>query len=86
MRVHICTPLRSYTGQQAHVDASGSTVLELLDDLESQFPGIKFRAVDEQGRLRTHLKIFINVELVRDLSTPVDVDDEISLMQALSGG
>jgi sulfur-carrier protein len=86
MKVHICTPLRSYTQQQAHVEASGTTVDELLDDLEAQFPGIKFRAVDEQGRLRTHLKIFINVELVRDLATPLAPTDEVSLMQALSGG
>jgi sulfur-carrier protein len=86
VKVHICTPLRSYTHQQANVEASGATVDELLNDLESQFPGIKFRAVDEQGRLRTHLKIFINVELVRDLATPLEPTDEVFLMQALSGG
>jgi sulfur-carrier protein len=86
MKVHICSPLRSYTHQQANVEASGATVDDLLNDLESQFPGIKFRAVDEQGHLRTHLKIFINTELVRDLTATLEPTDDVFLMQALSGG
>ncbi len=68
MKVRIPSPLRSYTEQKAWVDGDGGTVDELLRDLDRQFPGMRFRVVDEQGRLRTHMKIWINQDAVRDLS------------------
>jgi molybdopterin converting factor small subunit len=86
MKVRIPSPLRSYTEQKAWVDGDGGTVDELLRDLDRQFPGMRFRVVDEQGRLRTHMKIWINQDAVRDLSTSVAPSDEITIMQALSGG
>jgi molybdopterin converting factor small subunit len=86
MNVRIPTPLRSYTAQAAVVEAEGATVDEVLVDLNRQFPGLRFRVVDEQGRLRSHMKVFVNKDLVRDLTTTVDPDDEVTLMQALSGG
>ncbi len=86
MRIRIPTPLRSYTAQSAYADADGATVGELLADLERRHPGIRFRMVDEQNQLRKHMKIFLNDEAVRDLATPVGPADEITIMQALSGG
>jgi sulfur-carrier protein len=86
MIVRIPTPLRSYTAQAAAVEAVGGTVDEVLVDLNRQFPGLRFRVVDEQGRLRSHMKVFVNKDLVRDLTTAVKADDEVTLMQALSGG
>jgi sulfur-carrier protein len=86
MRVRVPTPLRSYTAQAAAVEADGSTVDELLHDLDRQFPGIRFRMVDEQGRLRTHMKVFVDHDLTRDLSTSLADVGEVTLMQALSGG
>lgn len=86
MRVRIPTPLRSYTAQAANVEAEGATVAEVLADLDRQFPGLRFRVVDEQGRLRQHMKVFVNEDVVRDLATPLDPADEVTLMQALSGG
>lgn len=86
MRVRIPTPLRSYTNQAPVVDADGSTVDELLVDLDRQFPGIRFRMVDEQHRLRTHMKVFVGNDLTRDLGTSLDGVAEVTLMQALSGG
>ena len=86
MRVLIPTPLRSYTGDEKTVEAEGATVDELLRDLDRRFPGLRFRVVDEQNRLRTHMKVFVGQESVRDLDTPVDGLEEITLMQALSGG
>ena len=86
MRVRIPTPLRSYTGNEKVVDADGSTVDALLHDLDRRYPGLRFRVVDEQNRLRTHMKVFVGQESVRDLATPVDGHEEITLMQALSGG
>ena len=85
-RVRIPTPLRSYTAQAAVVEAEGATVDELLRDLDRQFAGMRFRVVDEQGRLRTHMKVFVNMDSVRDLSSPIGPADEVTLMQALSGG
>ena len=49
-------------------------------------PGIRFRMVDEQDRIRKHMKVFVNDEAVRDLDTAITDRDEITIMQALSGG
>jgi sulfur-carrier protein len=86
VNVRIPTPLRSYTGQAANVAAMGATVDEVLVDLDRLYPGLRFRVVDEQGRLRKHMRVFVNDEMARDLSTPVALTDEVTLMQALSGG
>ena len=86
MRVQIPTPLRSYTAGEKYVDATGTTLDELLVDLDRSFPGIRFRVIDEQARLRLHMRIFVNRAIESDLSTPISGDDEVVLMQALSGG
>ena len=86
MNVRIPTPLRSYTGNAATVEVDGSTLAEVLDNLDGRFPGIRFRVIDEQGRLRQHMNIFVAGERCRDLSTALDHVDEVVIMQALSGG
>ena len=86
MKVRIPSPLRSYTQQESVVDAEGATLAALLLDLDRRYPGLRFRMVDEQGRVRKHMKIFVNDESVRDLATRIDKRDEITIMQALSGG
>ncbi|MGZ8762739.1 MAG: MoaD/ThiS family protein [Acidimicrobiia bacterium] len=86
MKLRIPTPLRSYTGQEPSVEAQGGTIDEVLVDVDRRFPGLRFRVVDEQGRLRRHMRVFVNDSIVRDLDTVVKPDDEITLMQALSGG
>jgi molybdopterin converting factor small subunit len=86
VKVCIPTPLRSYTKQEKWVEGDGATIAELLTDLDARFPGIRFRVVDEQGRLRQHMKVFVNQEAVRDLTTPITDADAVTIMQALSGG
>lgn len=86
MQVRIPTPLRSYTDQAKVVTAEGATIDEVLRRLDQRFPGIRFRVVDEQGRLRKHMNVFVNQERVRDLGAPLRPDDELTIMQALSGG
>jgi len=86
MKVRIPTPLRSYTSEQSVVDADGATIGEVLVDLDTRYPGLRFRVIDEQGRLRKHMKIFLNEEATRDLGAAVAPADEVVLMQALSGG
>ena len=84
--VRIPTPLRSYTGERKVVSASGATLGDVLDDLDRQFPGIRFRVVDEQGRLRQHVNVWLDEERCRDLAAPLVGVDEVVIMQALSGG
>ena len=86
MKVRIPSPLRSYTHQEKVVEGTGATVSEVLDDLDRRFPGIRFRMVDEQDRLRQHMNVWVGSEPVTDLSTPVAPTDEVTIMQALSGG
>jgi molybdopterin converting factor small subunit len=86
MRVRIPTPLRSYTAGDANVTAQGATVAEVLTDLDRRYPGIRFRVVDEQDRLREHMTVWLDGERCRDLTAPVGHLDELVLMQALSGG
>jgi molybdopterin converting factor small subunit len=86
VNVRIPDPLRSYTNREKAVQADGATVGQLLDDLDRRYPGIRFRMVDERDQLRKHMKVFVNDEAVRDLATPVTANDEITIMQALSGG
>ncbi|MGE0547432.1 MAG: MoaD/ThiS family protein [Kofleriaceae bacterium] len=85
MKVLIPSPLLSYT-KANEVDATGATVAELFADLEHQFPGIRFRMVDEQGNVRTHMRVFVNGEQVFDLSKPLRPTDAVHIVQALSGG
>jgi molybdopterin converting factor small subunit len=85
VKVRIASPLRSYTGSPV-VDAGGATVAEVLADLDRRYPGLRFRVVDEQGRLRPHVRVFVNRDVVRDPACPVAGGDEVTLMQALSGG
>jgi molybdopterin converting factor small subunit len=85
MKVSIPSPLVSYT-KKKEVEASGTSFAELLLDLDRQFPGIRFRVIDEQDRMRPHMRFFLNGEQVFDLDVPLKPTDEITLVQALSGG
>jgi molybdopterin converting factor small subunit len=84
--VSIPTPLRSYTDGRAEVEAPGASLDEVLDDLDRQFPGLRFRIVDEQDRVRPHIKLYARGAFVRSLDTPVGPDDEVHIICALSGG
>lgn len=86
MLVHIPSPLRSYTKGESRVDADGASVDELLNHLDKQFPGIKFRMIDEQSRMRQHIKIFVNKETVDTVRAPLKNNDEVHIICALSGG
>ena len=86
MRVLVPTMLRSYTGGAAEVAADGATVAELLDDLDRRFPGMRFRVIDEQQRVRQHVRIFVDGEVARDLSAAVAAGSVVQIVGALSGG
>ena len=85
MKVLIPGALRSYTGR-GEVRASGATLGEALADLDRQYAGIRFRMVDEQDRIRRHMRIFVNGAQVLALDHPLVAGDEVIIVQALSGG
>jgi len=85
MKVLIPTPLRSYTGAR-EVEASGATVGELLSELDRRYPGLRFRMIDEQDRMRPHIRFFVNGEQTFDMTRALRPDDALQIVQALSGG
>lgn len=84
--VRIASPLHSYTAGASRIEARGATLAEVLGDLERRFPGIRFRMIDEQDRIRPHMRLFINTEEARDLAAPVRGGDTVHVICALSGG
>jgi sulfur-carrier protein len=89
VKVRIPTPLRKLTNNQADVDASGSTIRELVDDLEAQFPGFKERMCDEKGELRRFVNVYVGEEDIRfleGLDTKVEEGTVISIIPAVAGG
>ena len=86
VKVFIPTPLRSYTGERAEVQAEGATLAEVLADLDRRHPGMRFRIIDEQEGIRRHMRIFINRDQARSLDAALKPGDEVLIFQALSGG
>ncbi len=86
MKVRLPTPLVEYTNGAREVDAQGDTLDALLRDLDRQFPGIRFRMIDEQDVVRPHIKLFVNAELERSLNAPLKSSDQVLIVAALSGG
>jgi molybdopterin synthase sulfur carrier subunit len=86
MKVHLSTHVRHYTHGAATVEASGGTLEEVLLDLDRQFPGLKFRLIDEQDGIRKHMNIFINDEKARGVKAVLNAGDELHILGALSGG
>ena len=87
--VRIPTPLRKLTLNQEVVEAEGATIREVIDSLESNYPGLKERICDDQDRIRRFVNIFLNDEDIRFLEeseTPVKSGDEVSIVPAIAGG
>ncbi|WP_139977586.1 MoaD/ThiS family protein [Nocardioides litoris] len=87
--VRVPTILRTYTDGESEVDASGATLAEVLDDLESSYAGIKARIVDEDGKLRRFVNVYVGNEDVRfldDLATATPDGSQVSVIPAVAGG
>ena len=87
--VYIPTPYRNLTGNLAKVEAQGDDLVELIENLEARFPGIKARVFDEAGEIHRHLNIYVNDLAVDDLNgkrTPLKDGDEVALIPAIAGG
>ncbi|MFO1414748.1 MAG: MoaD/ThiS family protein [Burkholderiales bacterium] len=87
--VAIGSVLRSYTGGAAKVAvpvADGATLADVLAALDAAYPGIRFRMVDEAGRVRPHVQVFVGGSIERDPAAPVPQGAEVFIVGALSGG
>ena len=88
-KVRIPAPLRKLTQEQPVVDCQGSTVDEILRDLEKRYPGMQERICDENGQIRRFINVFVNGEDIRfkdGAKTPVSDGAEISIIPAIAGG
>lgn len=87
--VRIPQPLQKLTQGKAEVDSAGSTARDLIENLESQFSGIRERLLDDNGKLRRFVNVYLNDEDIRfldDLDTSVADGDTISIVPAIAGG
>jgi len=87
--VKVPTILRTYTGGVADVTVEGATLADALASLESQYPGIGARVLDDTGRLRRFVNVYVNdddVRFLEDLQTPTPDGSSISIIPAVAGG
>jgi len=89
--IYIPGPLRSFSGgrQRVEIKSSPRTLQDALEELWNEYPGIRDRVVNEEGRLRQHINIFVGTENARDtgyFATPLAKNAEISILPAVSGG
>ncbi len=89
IKVRIPTPLQSLTKNSAEVKLEAGTILELIENLEKNFPGMKDRLIDETGKIRRFINFYVNEEDIRFLKKEVTVlkdGDEVSIIPAIAGG
>jgi len=89
VRVRVPTPLRKFTEGSDEVDASGNTISAMFDDLERNHPGIKERVVDESGKVRRFVNVYVNGDDIRflmNVDTALKDGDNISIVPAIAGG
>lgn len=87
--VKIPSPLRKLTGDRRAVKAAGKTLSEVINDLDRQYPGIKARVLDADGKVLSFVNIFVDeqdIRLMQGLATPVAETTEVSIIPAMAGG
>jgi sulfur-carrier protein len=88
-KVRIPTPLRKLTNNEEIVEVDGATIGDAITELQSRYPGIKERLVDEKGEVRRFVNVYVNEEDIRFLqnqATPLKDGDEVSIIPAIAGG
>lgn len=89
VKVRIPTILRTYTGGASEVTAEGRTLAEVLDSLEKDYSGIRARVLDENGKLRRFVNVYVGEEDVRfasGLETATPDGTQVSIIPAVAGG
>ena len=88
-KVRIPTPLRKLTNNEELVEVNADTVGAAIAELQTRYPGIKERLVDDSGAIRRFVNVYVNEEDIRFLQnqeTPLQNADEISIIPAIAGG
>ena len=88
-KVRIPTPLRKLTNNEELVEINGATIGEAIAELQTRYPGIKDRLLDETGAVRRFVNVYVNEEDIRFLQnqeTALKDGDEISIIPAIAGG
>jgi molybdopterin synthase sulfur carrier subunit len=88
-KVRIPTPLRKLTNNEEIVEVQAATVGEAITELQSRYPGIRERLVDDKGEVRRFINVYVNEEDIRflkDQQTPLKEGDELSIIPAIAGG
>ncbi len=89
VRVRVPTPLRKFTQGSDEVAVNGDTVLAMLEDLEQKHPGIKERIMDEGGKVRRFVNVYVNgddIRFLQNVDTALKDGDSISIVPAIAGG
>lgn len=89
IKVRIPTPLRKLTNGKDEVSAEGKNVKEIIDSLEKNYPGLKERICEGDGKLRRFVNVYVNDEDIRfknNMDTELKAGDEISIIPAIAGG
>ena len=87
--VRIPTPLRKVTNGEDKASVDAGTMVEVVESLEEQFPGLKARICDDDGELRSFVNVYVNGEDIRFLDgmgSTISSGDEISIVPAVAGG
>ena len=87
--VRVPTILRTYTDEASEATAEGATLAEILDDLEANHPGIRARILDDNGKVRRFVNVYVGDEDVRfekGLQTEVKAGQQVSIIPAVAGG
>ena len=88
-KVRIPTPLRKLTNNEELVEVNGGTVADAIAELQSRYPGIQERLLDDTGAVRRFVNVYVNEEDIRFLQnqqTPLKDGDEMSIIPAIAGG
>lgn len=88
-KIRIPTPLRKLTHNEEIVEVQADTVAGAIMEMESKFPGIQERLLDEAGQVRRFVNVYVNEEDIRFLQnqqTPLKDGDEVSIIPAIAGG
>ncbi|MGK7927400.1 MAG: MoaD/ThiS family protein [Spirulina sp.] len=89
VKVLVPTPLQKFTNNEATIESSGGNITELIDALETSFPGIKEKICDESGKPRRFINFYVNSEDIRFMeneNTALSDGDEVSIVPAVAGG
>ncbi|MBD2519587.1 MoaD/ThiS family protein [Nostoc sp. FACHB-973] len=88
-KIYVPITLRQFTNNRSILDITGGTIAELLTEMDKRCPGIRGQLYNENGRINSHIAVFINDINIRDLKheeTPVQERDEVYIIPAFAGG